>query len=64
MTKPNPGSPEAATAGCLCPEIDNDHGRGYAQGPDGPVFVIREDCPIHGGTIERDADGKAVRLWI
>jgi hypothetical protein len=44
----NPGSDEAITAGCLCPRIDNGHGKGI--GGDGARFgwVIREGCPIHG----------------
>lgn len=42
----NPGSPEAKVAGCLCPVIDNGRGRGYMGIPG--VYVMREDCPMHG----------------
>lgn len=42
---PNPGSDEAIKAGCLCPIIDNGHGRGYMGQPD--VFVITVGCPVH-----------------
>lgn len=47
---PNPGSLEAKVGGCKCPVIDNRHGLGAGDGPDGrPVFVWRLDCPMHGG---------------
>lgn len=26
---PNPGSPESIAAGCICPVLDNAHGRGW-----------------------------------
>jgi hypothetical protein len=42
---PPPGSQEAQDLGCLCPVIDNGHGRGY-MGMEG-VYVYREDCPVH-----------------
>lgn len=42
---PKPGSPEAITAGCKCPVIDNGHGLGYL-GQAG-VYVYNEDCPLH-----------------
>lgn len=49
--KPNPGSPEAVQLGCLCPMLDNGHGRGSGRtSTDGrPVFWINGDCPMHGG---------------
>lgn len=43
---PTPGSPEAKRQGCTCPILDNGHGRGFP-GPDGPLFWISADCPIH-----------------
>lgn len=62
MTTPNPGSPEAMRAGCVCPRIDNHHGRGYLGGvmdKDGcTVFVRRGDCPLHGLDLE-DEDAVA-----
>ena len=53
MTVPNPGSDEAGALGCLCPVIDNAHGRGAygggVIGEDGqPLFWRRDDCPLHG----------------
>mgnify|MGYP007071648350 CR=1 FL=1 len=39
---PTPGS--AIKAGCICPVMDNAHGRGYL----GSGFVIRDDCKLHG----------------
>jgi len=42
----NPGSDEALDAGCLCPVLDNGHGRGY-YGQKG-VFVYNLSCPLHG----------------
>lgn len=45
---PPPGSPAAIDAGCLCPVLDNGHGRGYMPGPTGPLYVYNEECPVHG----------------
>ena len=46
-----PGSDEAIAAGCTCPVIDNDYGRGCMGGVKDEqgrtVFVIRLDCPVH-----------------
>jgi hypothetical protein len=42
---PNPGSKEAQDLGCLCPVLDNAHGKGYMGMKD--VFVYQQDCPIH-----------------
>ena len=39
----NPGSDEAIKLGCLCPQLDNAHGRRN----DG-LFWINGDCPLHG----------------
>ncbi len=44
---PNPGSDAAHGLGCICPIIDNHFGDGRP-GKDGPQFVIRLDCPVHG----------------
>lgn len=43
---PNPGSPAAVKAGCLCPVIDNGHGKGAGWGKG--KFWINADCPLHG----------------
>ena len=50
---PNPGSDEALDKGCTCPVMDNAHGRG-AWGSDGELFIMSEDCPLHG---HREPDG-------
>lgn len=53
MTKvANPGSVDAKKAGCLCPVMDNGHGRGYYGGngkdwDDGGIYVITVGCPLH-----------------
>lgn len=50
--KPNPGSNEAIDQGCLCPVLDNGHGKGYLDGVKDKngktVFVINCVCPLHG----------------
>jgi len=38
----NPGSDEALDNGCLCPVLDNGHGKRR----DG-LFWMNADCPIH-----------------
>ena len=43
---PSPGSDAAQEQGCLCPVLDNGHGRG-----DGP-FWINVECPLHGFAAE------------
>jgi len=40
---PNPGSDAAIAAGCICPVLDNGHGR--RPGPWG--FIIVVGCPVH-----------------
>ena len=46
---PNPGSDAALDRGCLCPVMDNGHGRGSMWGKD--VFVITGGCPLHDKAI-------------
>lgn len=43
---PNPGSDAAIAKGCICPVIDNNHGRWPPALPDGWWF--RSGCPLHG----------------
>jgi hypothetical protein len=47
-----PGSDKALKAGCLCPVIDNAHGKGAWGTWDKPesekVFWVNGDCPLHG----------------
>lgn len=49
--KLNPGSPEAISAGCKCPVLDNAHGSGYkggAKDKDGEtIFIYSSLCKIH-----------------
>lgn len=49
--KPYPGSREAQNAGCLCPVLDNAHGRGY-HCDNHEQFIIAGDCPVHGRLME------------
>jgi len=41
----NPGSEEARKAGCTCPIMDNNYGKGYLGQPG--VFVYRSGCKVH-----------------
>lgn len=46
---PSPGSPEARDQGCLCPVLDNAHGKGaYLCPANGPQFWVVTTCPLHG----------------
>lgn len=51
MKKPNPGSDKALEMGCTCPILDNRHGLGAYNYPDG-MFYINTTCPIHGGGLD------------
>lgn len=42
---PNPGTKEAIEAGCKCPVIDNNYGKGY-YGVAGE-FAYNMDCKLH-----------------
>ena len=45
---PNPGSPEAVEAGCLCPVLDNHYGKGVGAGKrDASLFWYSDACPVH-----------------
>ena len=44
-TEPNPGSDEAIRQGCICPVLDNRHGKGAFDFGDGN-FWITEGCPL------------------
>lgn len=62
MNKPNPGSEEAIKAGCLCPVMDNNNGKGLPiPDKDGTVrtaFWMSGDCPLHGLPEFRDKAGE------
>lgn len=42
-----PGGDAARAQGCLCPVLDNARGIGYLGVPG--QWVMRTDCPLHGG---------------
>lgn len=42
---PPPGSDAARALNCLCPVLDNSHGRGY-MGIEG-VYIYSANCPVH-----------------
>ena len=42
---PNPGSEEAQEAGCTCPVMDNEYGKGYMGMED--TFIYSTACPLH-----------------
>jgi len=54
---PPPGSDLALAAGCLCPVYDNRHGAGMYEGPDGPLYSVNCECPLHGMGIAGEGDG-------
>ena len=51
MTNPNPGTKEAIEAGCICPVLDNNHGKGIpVKTKDGTIqtgYWMDGACPIH-----------------
>lgn len=48
IKEPKPGTRKAVLAGCKCPILDNNYGRG--RGGNGAKYgwVVNEECPIHG----------------
>jgi len=57
---PNPGSDAALDAGCICPVLDNAHGRGVIL--DGrPQFWMVHGCPIHDPPTRLIPDGPVKR---
>lgn len=42
---PNPGSEAAIARGCICPVMDNAHGKGWL-GREG-LWVYTVGCPVH-----------------
>ena len=54
----NPGSDLAIAKGCRCPRMDNAYGMGYRGSEIGsPVFVVEDQCPLHGRAVEREVEG-------
>jgi hypothetical protein len=52
---PNPGSREAQAEGCICPVLDNCHGKFAPWPPDG--WYIVQGCPLHSNEIADVIDG-------
>lgn len=46
----NPGAPKALEKGCTCPSDINQRGEGtHNPAPsDSVLFLVSEDCPMHG----------------
>jgi len=57
ITEVPPGSPEAVKRGCICPVIDNHHGRGCRD--DGKRYITNPGCRLHHS---RDRLGEALQL--
>ena len=47
VNEPKPGSPEADERGCLCPIIDNHHGKGRFGTGEQHGWWINADCRLH-----------------
>lgn len=45
-----PSHPQSVIDGCICPPLDNAHGKGcgYLSDDGDPVFIVNADCPLHG----------------
>lgn len=55
---PAPGSDKAIALGCICPVLDNYHGRGYGADWTKYGWIIRGDCPLHGRIVEEICSGE------
>lgn len=58
MTDLLPGTQEAIDGGCLCPIMDNGHGRGYMGQPG--VYVYAGNCSHHGHIVQAAMTEKQV----
>lgn len=51
MKHPNPGSKEAIDQGCICPVLDNCHGKGFPiTSEEGELLIaywMDNECPLH-----------------
>jgi hypothetical protein len=52
---PPPGSDEALELSCICPVLDNSHGKGF-MGVEG-YYVYAEGCPLH--PMQKDEEPEA-----
>ena len=62
MTYPHtPGSDQAVKDNCLCPVLDNAHGKGcgYLSESGEPLFIVNLECPLHSGAASRLAEKMA-----
>jgi hypothetical protein len=52
MKSPFPGSDDAIDQGCLCPVLDNCHGKGFPvttdEGELQIAYWMNNECPLHG----------------
>ena len=55
-----PGSAAAIAVGCNCPIYDNAHGKGWLCSG---LFILRDDCPIHGTTAPSQPDREHAGQW-
>ena len=55
--KLNPGSEKAIEKGCICPVLDNYHGKGF----EGKFWMV-ENCPLHGNIRNKDKSEEE-KLW-
>lgn len=49
-----PGSESAIDRGCLCPSLDNGHGRGRRRADGDVEYWITAGCPLHGFQTTRE----------
>ena len=56
----NPGSDEAIKRGCVCPILDNEHGRGcgWVNADGTQAFWITQGCPLHSLTEIKDEQNR------
>lgn len=48
IQEPTPGSVEAVNKGCLCPIMDNGHGKGVGGNGEEYGWWVTTECPLHG----------------
>lgn len=52
MGRDDPGSKSAVKKGCLCPQMDNAHGKGIPASDGQVLFWMTDECPMHGARQE------------
>lgn len=48
IQEPTPGSDEAVNKGCVCPIMDNGHGKGVGGNGEEYGWWVTAECPLHG----------------